>query len=129
MLGVRVAIVEDAGFVREMLRSHLELAGFHVVAEIASGSQATEELEKLRPDWAIIDIVLPNQNGVVVAEQLRKAGVFFPILFVSSLDREFALGSIAKVSASSLLEKPFTQQSLLQSIKSLEISTREDKVG
>ncbi len=68
---IRVYIADDHAVVRDGLRALLEAnADIKVVGDAASGRQALGEIQSLRPDVAILDISMPELNGIAVAEQL-----------------------------------------------------------
>lgn len=71
---IRVILADDHGFVRRGIREFLNESGsIKVVAEAENGSQALECVAHYQPDVAILDIQMPNPNGLDVARQLRKS--------------------------------------------------------
>src|SRR5690242_19236921 len=72
-MAIRVAIAEDQRMVRELLATLLAREpDFQVVGEAASGREALELAERLSPDVLVLDIGLPDLDGVKVARTLRK---------------------------------------------------------
>ncbi|CAN5657414.1 hypothetical protein BH20ACT1_BH20ACT1_11980 [soil metagenome] len=68
---IRVMVVDDTDHVRRMLRNMLDLDGFSVVAEAASGAEALERVEEVAIDVAVIDYKMPTLDGLETAARIR----------------------------------------------------------
>ena len=79
-----IMLVDDEPNLRELLRQMLELGGFDVV-EAEDGLEALEKLEKVAPDVMILDVMMPNLDGVSLCKRLRADATFagLPIIMVS----------------------------------------------
>lgn len=71
-MAVRVAVVDDTEHVREMLVSMLELDGFQVVGQAASGSEAVSMVSEKRPDVLVLDYSMPEMDGLTAARMVRE---------------------------------------------------------
>jgi CheY-like chemotaxis protein len=69
---IKVMLVDDVDHVRRMLRNMLDLDGFAVVAECASGSAALEEIPTADPDVVVIDYSMPEMDGIETARRIRE---------------------------------------------------------
>jgi CheY-like chemotaxis protein len=69
--GIRVLVVDDTDHVRKMLRSMLELDGFAVVGEAASGAEAIERCDAVDPDVVVLDYKMPGLDGLATASRIR----------------------------------------------------------
>jgi DNA-binding NarL/FixJ family response regulator len=67
----RVLIVDDHAGFRRLARTLLELGGFEVVGEAATGRDAIEMIATIRPDVVLLDIQLPDVNGFAVCHGIR----------------------------------------------------------
>jgi two-component system, chemotaxis family, chemotaxis protein CheY len=67
---VTVMVVDDELFFREMLRDVLVSGGFKVVAEVSNGVEAVEQYRRLRPQITIMDIFMPEQNGIDAIKEI-----------------------------------------------------------
>ena len=67
-----VMLVDDVDHVRRMLRNMLDLDGFDVVAESASGVDALEAIDEADPDVVVIDYQMPDLDGIEVARRIRE---------------------------------------------------------
>ena len=110
----RVLIVDDHAGFRGVARRLLQETGRHVVGEAGTGAEALSEARRLKPDLVLLDIQLPDVDGLAVAASLSSQPKPPTVVLVSSrdatdygprLDRCGALGFIAKadLSAESLM--------------------------
>src|SRR5919198_89583 len=67
----RVLIVDDSIYIRALVRRVLEREGHMIVAEAATGAEALEEFARTHPDVAIVDIVMPEMDGIELLQTLR----------------------------------------------------------
>ncbi|MEX2195855.1 MAG: response regulator transcription factor [Thermoleophilaceae bacterium] len=81
-----VVIVDDHPSFRASARLLLESEGYEVVGEAADGASALDVIGELRPDWVLLDVQLPDIDGVEVANRLDAAGRAPAIVLTSSRD-------------------------------------------
>ena len=99
---IRVLIADDHAVVREGLRAFLELQeGIEVVGEAADGVEAVAEAERLKPDVVLMDLVMPNLDGIGAMRQLRGTRT---IVLTSFLDDDRLLPAIQAGAAGYLLK-------------------------
>ena len=115
-----ILLVDDEPNLRELLRQMLELGGFDVV-EAEDGLEALEKLEVVAPDVMILDVMMPNLDGVSLCKKLRAGTAFagLPIIMVSGKTQHKAVQEGLAAGANQYLCKPITVQELLQSVRSL----------
>jgi len=70
---VRILLVDDHQLVREGLRALLERENFQVVGEAADGHHAIQQAQALRPDIAVVDLSMPQLNGLDAAREMSRA--------------------------------------------------------
>jgi CheY-like chemotaxis protein len=68
---IRVMLIDDVDHVRRMLRNMLDLDGFEVVAEAASGAAAIDVIGEANPDVVVIDYQMPDMDGIATAARIR----------------------------------------------------------
>ena len=81
-----VLIVDDHAGFRRAARAILEAEGYHVVAESATGAEALEAVERFAPDMVLLDIGLPDLDGIEVAGRLTTADRSLAVVLTSSRD-------------------------------------------
>jgi two-component system, NarL family, response regulator LiaR len=109
---IRVLIVDDHAVVREGLRSFLELQeGISIVGEAGDGAEAVEAATGLRPDVVLMDLVMPNVEGLEAMRQLReRVPAARVIVLTSFLDDERLLPAIRAGAAGYLLKDAQPQE-------------------
>lgn len=70
-MSVRVFVVDDTAHVRKMLVQMLELSGFDVVGQAASGQEAVDSVEEANPQVVVVDYKMPGLDGIATARQIR----------------------------------------------------------
>jgi two-component system chemotaxis response regulator CheB len=80
----RVVVADDSGFMRRLLSSALEEAGFAVVGLAKDGDEALAVCERVRPDVLTLDLAMPGLDGIGVLRRLREAESPIPVVVVSA---------------------------------------------
>ena len=114
----RVLVVDDEPLVRRTLKLMLERAG-HQVEEAEDGDQAWEVFSAARPDLVLIDIIMPNREGVETIAELRQLDRDVPIIAMSGggqVDGGLFLDLAKKLGASRTLRKPMRSAQLLAAV-------------
>jgi NarL family two-component system response regulator LiaR len=82
---ITILVVDDHAVVREGLRTFLGLqAGFEIVGEAADGDEALEQAEQLDPDVILMDLVMPNRDGVSAMQTLKQRGSRSRVIVLTS---------------------------------------------
>ena len=115
MDALRILIADDESLRVMSLKGQLESLGHKVVAEASNGKEAVHLAEELRPDLAILDIKMPEMDGIEAAQKITAERAIPIILLTAYSERELAeRAAIANVSA--YLMKPISEQDLLPAI-------------
>ena len=119
-MSVRILIVDDHPIVRKGLRSLLEEEGdIKVVGEAEDGTEALVQIEQLRPDIAIVDMMMPGHNGLEVIRQAKK---FFPamhLIVLSMNSNDAYVIEALKRGASAYVLKETGPTELVDSVKTV----------
>ncbi len=83
--GHRIMVVDDDPGILKVLRGNLELAGYEVET-FAAGLPAHEEIRRRPPDLLILDLTLPDIDGVLLCRRLREEGCEFPVIMLTARD-------------------------------------------
>lgn len=113
-MGLRILIVDDALFMRNMLRGIFTGAGHEVVGEAANGEEAVERYRTLRPDLVTMDIVMPQRSGI---EALKDILSFHPqaqVVMCSALGQEALMAEAVEAGARDFIVKPFKAERVLE---------------
>jgi response regulator NasT len=82
----RVLVVDDDDEVRETLAEMLRAYGFDVVGDAADGSEVAPLAERLSPDVVLMDLRMPNTDGITAARQIHRRLPNLPVVILSAYD-------------------------------------------
>ncbi|MGO9831475.1 MAG: response regulator [Myxococcaceae bacterium] len=122
----RVLIVDDASFMRNMLREILVEAGYQVVGEASHGVEAVQRHHELKPDLTTMDIVMPYKNGVEATREIVRADSEALVVICSALDQEALVLEALEAGAADFLVKPFRAEEVLSVVRKV---LREEVAG
>ncbi len=120
----RVLVVEDEAVIRELLTLTLEAEGFSVDT-VASGQEAMQRLHqglednRHLPDLLLLDLMLPEVNGLDICRYLRSQGAATPVLILSAKDSELDRVVGLEIGADDYLTKPFGMRELVARCRAL----------
>ena len=120
----RILIADDHPFLRAGVAALLEDAGHEIVASVANGKEALDAIAASRPDIAILDVRMPDPDGLQALKKARAAGHNLPIILLAAeLDDEDLLEGM-KLGADAILFKHSAADLLLHAIMELEAGRR-----
>lgn len=115
---MRILLVEDEEHLRKILKMNLEIEGFEVIST-DNGRTALEYTEKQHFDLIILDVMLPEVNGLQICEQVRLRNSKVGIIIVSAKDSSIDRITGLKLGADDYLTKPFNLEELLLRVHNL----------
>ena len=108
----RILIVDDAAFMREMLRDILADSGYEIAGEAADGEQAVSMFREVQPDLVTLDIVMPNMDGVTALKEVMAEDQDARIVMVMAVDQREKLTECIRSGAIDFIVKPFDSERL-----------------
>jgi len=115
-----VMIVDDSLFMRNILRGILSEKGYIVAAEAASGIEAMRNLHTAHPDIILLDIILPDSNGLELLESIISTCPDSQVVVCSSIGQEQVMQKSLDLGAKAFIQKPFTPEKIAEVLESLE---------
>ncbi|MEE8164559.1 MAG: response regulator [Myxococcota bacterium] len=112
-----ILIADDDSHIREVVRFALERAG-HRVVEASDGAEALSSFQNDAPDLIVLDIVMPEQDGLDVCRRIRESSNI-PILFLSSRDEELDRILGLELGGDDYVTKPFSPRELVARVKAM----------
>ena len=116
MESLRVLIAEDEALTRTILRARLEKLGHQVVAEAENGAQAVEAATTAKPDVIIMDIRMPEMDGIEAARRIVEHNPC-AILFLTAFSEDTLVEKAGETGALAYLMKPFRKEDLAPALE------------
>lgn len=113
----RVLIVDDAAFMRMMIKDILEKNGFEVVGEASNGQIAVDLYKKERPDIVTMDITMPDMDGIEAVKQIRAFAPEAKIIMCSAMGQQSMVMDAIRAGAKDFIVKPFQADRVLEAVK------------
>lgn len=115
----RVMIVDDAEFMRMIIRDILLMHGHEVVAEIGDGEEAIQTYLEIKPDIVLMDIIMPDMDGKEALKRLLIMDPEAKVVMCSSLGQQALITESMKIGAMGFIVKPFEPDGMLDVIKKI----------
>ena len=113
----RILIVDDAIFMRNMIKDIFAGSAFEVVGEAANGLEAVEKHRELKPDLTTMDIVMPFKSGIEATKEILLENSKAVIVMCSALGQESLVMEAIEAGASDFIVKPFKSEDVLSVVK------------
>jgi DNA-binding NarL/FixJ family response regulator len=115
---IRLVVADDQELIRSGLRTVVEAdGGFDVVGEAADGAQAVREVERLRPDVALVDIRMPEMDGIEAPRRIAQRAPSTRVLILTTYDLDEYVYAALTAGASGFLLKSVPTPQLVQGIR------------
>ncbi|AMV73861.1 chemotaxis protein CheY [Desulfuromonas carbonis] len=116
-MGLRVLIVDDALFMRNMLKDIFLRAGHQVVGEAANGVEAVECYRELHPDLVTMDIVMPLKSGIEALQEITAGDPAACVIMCSALGQDALVVEAVQSGARDFIVKPFKEERVLDVVR------------
>jgi DNA-binding NarL/FixJ family response regulator len=117
---IRVLLADDQELVRSCFRLILELAdGIEVVGEAADGREAVRLAKELQPDVVLMDVRMPELDGIEAIRRLRQAGVDAHVLVLTTFDLDEYVYAAMRAGASGFLLKDAPREQLVTAVRTV----------
>ncbi|WP_423410037.1 response regulator [Heyndrickxia sp. MSNUG] len=112
----RILVVDDAAFMRMMIKDILTKNGFEVVAEAADGMQALEKYKELQPDLVTMDITMPEMDGISSLKEIKKVNPNAKVIMCSAMGQQAMVIDAIQAGAKDFIVKPFQADRVIEAI-------------
>lgn len=113
----RILVVDDAAFMRMMIKEILTKNGFDVIGEAQDGAQAVEKFKELRPDLVTMDITMPELDGIGALKQIRAMDPNARVIMCSAMGQQAMVIDAIQAGARDFIVKPFQADRVIEAIK------------
>jgi two-component system, chemotaxis family, chemotaxis protein CheY len=114
-----VLIIDDAAFMRLMLRTMMEKNGFEVIGEAENGLIGVEKCIQLKPDIVTMDITMPEMDGLEALKNITKHAPETKVIMVTAMGQEKMIVDAVTNGAKGFLVKPFNEARVIETLKKL----------
>lgn len=116
LMAHRILVVDDAAFMRMMIKDILTKNGYEVVGEAADGQQAVEKYRELHPDLVTMDITMPEMDGITALKEIRKINPNSKVIMCSAMGQQAMVIDAIQAGAKDFVVKPFQADRVLEAI-------------
>lgn len=116
-MGVRIMVVDDAAFMRMMIKDILSKNGYEVVAEAENGAKAVEKYQEVKPDLTTMDITMPELDGISALKQIRAMDSSAKVIMCSAMGQQSMVIEAIQAGARDFIVKPFQPDRVLEAIR------------
>ncbi|WP_138414815.1 response regulator [Aquibacillus sediminis] len=116
-MGKRILIVDDAAFMRMMIKDILVKNGYEVVGEAQDGVQAVEKYEELTPDLVTLDITMPEKDGITALKEIKAINPDAKIIMCSAMGQQAMVIDAIQAGAKDFIVKPFQADRVIEAIQ------------
>lgn len=109
-------LVDDAAYMRKLVGIMAKKGGHEVVGEAETGEQAIELFSRLSPDLVILDILMPDMNGLTVLKRIKEMKSDARIIMCTASEQSHHVQEALSSGAMGYIVKPFTQEILNEKI-------------
>ncbi|MCR8630802.1 MULTISPECIES: response regulator [Paenibacillus] len=113
----RILIVDDAAFMRMMIRDILTKNGYEVCGEANDGAQAIEKFKEVRPDLITMDITMPEMDGIAALKEIKKLDPNAKVIMCSAMGQQAMVIDAIQAGAKDFIVKPFQADRVIEAIK------------
>ncbi len=115
-MGKKVLIVDDAAFMRMMIKDILTKNGFEVVGEAENGAVAVEKYKELQPDLVTMDITMPDMDGIAAVKQIKSIDAAARIIMCSAMGQQAMVIDAIQAGAKDFIVKPFQPERVIEAV-------------
>ncbi len=112
-----ILIVDDAAFMRMMIKDILTKNGYNVVGEAENGAKAFEKYSELKPDLVLMDITMPEVDGIAALKKIKGADPNAMVIMCSAMGQQAMVIEAIQGGAKDFIVKPFQPERVLEAVK------------
>jgi two-component system chemotaxis response regulator CheY len=115
-MGAKIMLVDDAAFMRIMLKDILTKNGFEVCGEAENGERALERYVECKPDLVLLDITMPELDGIETLKGLMEKDPKAKVIMCSAMGQQTMVIEAIQCGAKDFVVKPFQPDRIVEAI-------------
>ena len=112
-----VLICDDAAFMRMMIKDILTKNGYNVAGEAENGVKAVEKYKELSPDLVLMDITMPEMDGIQALKEIKKQDSGAEVIMCSAMGQQAMVIESIQAGAKDFIVKPFQAERVIEAVK------------
>jgi two-component system chemotaxis response regulator CheY len=112
-----ILIVDDANFMRMVLKDILTKNGYNIIGEASNGAEAFKKYKELNPDLVTMDITMPDVNGIQGVKLIREFDPNADIIMCSAMGQQAMVVEAIKNGAKDFIVKPFNAERVVEAVR------------
>ncbi len=113
----KILIVDDAAFMRMMIKDILTKNGYEIAAEAENGQKAVEKYAEARPDLVLMDITMPEMDGIQSLKKIKELDPSANVIMCSAMGQQAMVIEAIQSGAKDFIVKPFQAERVLEAVK------------
>ena len=115
----KILVVDDAAFMRKVIRDTLTKSGYTDIYEAVDGKDAVEKYVELKPDLVLMDIIMPNMDGLEALKAIRAKDSNANVVMCSAMGQEAMVVEAVQAGIKDFIVKPFKGDRLIKTVSSI----------
>ena len=113
----KILVVDDAAFMRMMIKDILTKNGYEVAGEAENGAIAVSKYTELKPDLVLMDITMPEKDGIQALKDIKAADGGAKVIMCSAMGQQAMVIESIQAGAKDFIVKPFQADRVLEAVK------------
>jgi two-component system chemotaxis response regulator CheY len=126
---IRFTVIDDAAFLRELIKNIMSSAGHICVGEAENGNDGIRLVSAVLPDLVFLDMVMPLRNGLESARAIKESHPDIKIIGCSTIDNDAMIEKAHEAGFDAYITKPFTKENLLMVVSKVLLQPGESTHG
>ena len=112
-----ILICDDAAFMRMMIKDILTKNGYNVAGEAENGMKAVEKFKEVNPDLVLMDITMPEMDGIQALKEIKKLDGGAQVIMCSAMGQQAMVIESIQAGAKDFIVKPFQAERVIEAVK------------
>ena len=112
-----ILVCDDAAFMRMMIKNTLSKGGYNVVGEAENGAKAVEKYKELSPDLVLMDITMPEMDGIQALKEIKSLDPNAKVIMCSAMGQQAMVVESIQAGARDFIVKPFQEDRVIEAVK------------
>ena len=112
-----ILICDDAAFMRMMIKDILTKNGYNIAGEAENGLKAVEKYAELKPDLVLMDITMPEMDGIEAVKEIKKINPSAAVIMCSAMGQQSMVIEAIQSGAKDFIVKPFQADRIVEAVR------------